>query len=978
MNMHPPLARSSKVWNTLRGHFPKHWKKAVRCFPMFRNETITMKRALTFLAVLLLASFSELRAVEPAAVGTTFHVAPAGDDANAGTQMKPFATLGRARTAVRKFLRTDPHGTRPLVVLIHGGTYRLSQPLVFGWEDADGRSITWQAAPGERPILSAAKPVGGWERWKGDAWKTRTPSGQRASALWCGDQLYTRARYPKTVSGDSIFTGWLFVKRAINPEAGSRDALSAESFFAAKADLPAWSDWNGVELVHYFWTDDYLDVSQVTRVDADSGRVHVQRPEGSYRSAFKAGNRYFFQNALAALTEPGEYVSAPDGQIFVWPRKAEDLSRFTVAYAKHVLAIAGEPAGSPVRGLTFHGLTFTGAAEALVSAQGAEGCRFERCLFVNGGHYGLVIEQPGRDNVVEGCEFAHLGSSGVRLNGQPPGFPDTLVSNTVRNCHFHHTSEVQRREPAIRIQSASGNRIEQNLIHDTPNYAVQLVGGLMLKYYERAGQPGMMKTNRLCGQVVTRENVQGFFNGRNNLIARNRIYNTCLEFADTGALYSWAPGAGNVFRENIVVDTVGTRIQGKDRTSFKAMGIYLDDESDHSVVERNIVVGSGRWGIYVHNTAASVLRHNVVIDACCGSLVFDNDDHRSDLRNEVSGNIVLARGWPQLSVAAWPAVPDFARFSGNFYDVGSQPELFQNSHLYDRPAWQELGHDRTSRFGDSGLGKLARWDFSFIKDERGRSLGLPAWDIDGIGLLPGWGEGPETDEGKAARLGGPTPINFFTRELLDRLARNRSLPLRTSPKPRAVATYSASLIDPAGGLEAVPAQAADRPLPVRENEKGENLEAQGRLLLAYDRERLHVWIDAACPDPKLIDQDAKSARWGATYAVEFALRLEPGQIAVWRGFASGRGSYVPEAETRPDLIAPLSKATAYTAKVGGDRWVGHWSVALSALGLAPGQPRPFNVGLFNPANRRTAQWVGSGWRSWWVDVAGLLELAPKE
>ncbi len=936
-----------------------------------------MKLIIT-LAALLLAPLVELSAAEPAALGTMFHVATAGDDANAGTEGKPFATLSRAQEAVREVLRKDPKGVRPVVVLIRGGTYRLSQPLVFGCEDADGRSITWQAASGEKPVLSGGKLVDGWTRWKGNVWQSRTPSGQMAIALWCGDQAYTRARYPKTVGGDRIFTGWLFVERAINPDAGSRDAPSVESFFAAKADLPAWSNWSGVEIVHYFWTDDYLDVSRVTRVEAETGRVHVQRPEGSYRSAFKSGNRYFFQNALAALTEPGEYVSAPDGQIYVWPRKAEDLARLAVAGAKHVVDIKGGSEGRPVRGLTFRGLTFTGAAWALVCAQGAEGCRFERCLFVNGSHYGLVFEQPGRDNVVEGCEFAHLGSSGVRFNGQPPGLPDTLVSNTVRNCHFHHTSEVQRREAAICIHAASSNRIEQNLIHDQPNFAVQILGGLMLKYYERAGQPGMMKSNRLRGQVVARENVQGFFNGRNNLVARNRIYNTSLEFADTGALYSWAPGAGNVFRENIVVDTVGTRIQGKDRTSFKAMGIYLDDESDHSIVERNIVVGSGCWGIYVHNTAASVLRHNVVIDACYGSLVFDNDDRRPDLRNEVTGNVVLARDWPQLSVAAWPAVPDFARFSNNFYDVGSQPELFQNAHLYDRPAWQALGHDHTSRFGDSGLGKLARWDFSFIKDERGRALGLPEWDTDGIGLLPGWGDSPETDEGKTARLGSPVPVGFFTRELLDRLARKRSIPLRTSPKPRAVATYSASLIDPAGGLEAVPAKATQRPLPVRENEKGESLEAQGRLLLAYDRERLHVWVDAACPDPKLIDQDAKSARWGATYAVEFSLQLEPGQIAAWRGFASGRGSYVPEAETRPDLIAPLSKATAYTAKVAGDRWVGHWSVELSALGLAPGQPRPFNVGLFNPANRRTTQWVASGWRSWWVDVAGLLELAPKE
>jgi parallel beta-helix repeat protein len=941
-----------------------------------------MKPTLSLLTALLLAPLAApLMGLEP----VRLHVATNGQDQWTGREITPdgengpFATLGRAQEAVREIIRKDPKGTRPIAVLIHGGTYRLSQPLTFNPADADGRSITWQAAPGERPVLSAAKPVGGWERWKADLWKARTPSGLPTSALWCGDQAYTRARYPKLISGVRIFTGWLFVEHAINPEAGSRDAPSVESFFAAKADLPAWSDWSGVEIVHYFWTDDYLDVSRVKRVESESGRVHVQRPVGSHRSAFKAGNRYFFQNALAALTEPGEYVSAPDGQIYVWPRRAEDLARLTVAHAKHVLTIAGDPGGRPVRGLTFRGLTFTGASEALVRAQGAEGCHFDRCLFVNGSHYGLVFEQPGRDNVVEGCEFAHLGSSGVRLNGQPPGLPDTLVSNTVRNCHFHHTSEVQRREAAICIHAASSNRIEQNLIHDLPNYAVQLIGGLMLKYWTEAGkQPWALKTNAINGVVVTRENVQSFFNGRNNLIARNRIYNTCLEFADTGALYSWAPGAGNVFRENIIVDTVGTRIQGKDRTSFKAMSIYLDDESDHSVVERNIVVGSGCWGIYVHNTAASVVRHNVVIDACMGSLVFDNDDRRPDLRNEVSGNIVLARGWPQLSVAAWPAVPDFARFSGNFYDVGSQPELFQNSHLYDRSAWQELGHDRASRFGDSGLGKLARWDFSFIKDGRGRALGLPEWNTEGIGLLPGWGDGPESDEGKAARLGGPVPISFFTRELLDRLARSRSMPLRTSPKPRAVATYSASLIDPAGGLEAAPAKAVARPLPVMENEKGERIEAQGRLLLAYDRERLHVWIDASCPDPKLIDQDAKSARWGATYAVEFALRLEPGQIAVWRGFASGRGSYVPEAETRPDLIAPLSKATAYTAKVEGDRWVGHWSIARSALGLAPGQPRPFNVGIFNPAKRRTAQWVGSGWRSWWVDVAGLLELAPKE
>jgi len=39
--------------------------------------------------------------VAPAATETVFHVAPTGNDLNPGTRRKPFASLQRARQAVR-------------------------------------------------------------------------------------------------------------------------------------------------------------------------------------------------------------------------------------------------------------------------------------------------------------------------------------------------------------------------------------------------------------------------------------------------------------------------------------------------------------------------------------------------------------------------------------------------------------------------------------------------------------------------------------------------------------------------------------------------------------------------------------------------------------------------------------------------------------------------------------------------------------
>lgn len=92
-----------------------------------------------------------------------FYVAPEGLDGNPGNKSKPFATLERARDEVRTLIGNGLKAN--VTVWVHGGTYTLQETLMFGLEDSgtDQYSITYQAVPGEGPILSSGVKVEGWK-----------------------------------------------------------------------------------------------------------------------------------------------------------------------------------------------------------------------------------------------------------------------------------------------------------------------------------------------------------------------------------------------------------------------------------------------------------------------------------------------------------------------------------------------------------------------------------------------------------------------------------------------------------------------------------------------------------------------------------------------------------------------------------------------------------------------------------------------
>src|SRR5262245_31178740 len=104
-----------------------------------------------------LVAFSGIAAAE-----TVFHVALTGSDINPGTRNRPFATLERAREAVR----TTGIG-KVRKVIVHGGSYELRATLTLGPQDSGtaSRPVTWQSAPGEsvRLVGGTSVPASAWK-----------------------------------------------------------------------------------------------------------------------------------------------------------------------------------------------------------------------------------------------------------------------------------------------------------------------------------------------------------------------------------------------------------------------------------------------------------------------------------------------------------------------------------------------------------------------------------------------------------------------------------------------------------------------------------------------------------------------------------------------------------------------------------------------------------------------------------------------
>jgi hypothetical protein len=413
-----------------------------------------------------------------------FHVTPNGNDQWSGKLARPngagrdgpFATLARARDAVRLLKRTS--SKKDFLVLIRGGVYRLDEMLVFSLEDSapPGGNITYAAYPGEVPVLSSGAPVRNWKRLekspenlppaaRGKVWVAEAPEGiEQIRSLYDGLKRLPWAR-------TEGFTPPEFVKPG--------QPLDQLRFPAGT--MKNWPDLKEAELLTIPSCDYEMNILPIASVDEQASEARTalapSRPIGRVKYFDKT---LWVENILEALDQPGEGVfNGVQRKLYFWPKGDRPSDNIVAPRLTELVRVEGAidydgPRDQPVTGLAFQGLTFahterfpwhgrTGWSRqhswemfdrptAALRFRGASDCVVQACRFTATTGTGIRLDLTCQRNRIVGNEFSHLGAIAILLAGYGPGTKDANNHNEVINNWVHHTGEVYWATPArIRV-----------------------------------------------------------------------------------------------------------------------------------------------------------------------------------------------------------------------------------------------------------------------------------------------------------------------------------------------------------------------------------------------------------------------------------------------------------------------------------------------------------------------------------------------
>jgi hypothetical protein len=514
-------------------------------------------------------------------------VATNGNDADAGTKAKPFATLQRARDEIRR--RKPGAGA---TVFVRGGLYWLPQGIVFELQDSGTKEcpIVYRAFESEKPVLIGGRAIGRFTAHKGTILKADVGSqgfkGIRFRQLFFDGKRQIPARYPNFDAADPWMGGWTYVdgkpKPAIWGVDGPED--SKRTFPFKRSESRSWAHpQDGWVLISPKHEWDY-ELRPIASVDT-AARTIALAADCSY--TIRPTDPYVVMGLFEELDAPGEWYLDPRSEtLYFWPPNPLRDQPVYAPTTDRVIQLR------EVSHVTLLGFTIECAEQSAVDLNGATDCGVFGCTVRNvGSKAGIAIRvHRGANIVIEGCDVYDVGASGISLEGgdaksRKPG------GNRAENNHVFNVGTIHRTIATIGIAAGGcGNRISRNTIHHTAASA--------------AG-----------------------FSGTDHIIELNHMHHTSLGIADNGVIHPGSldllTGHGCVIRHNFMHDPVGVsrdRLAGKWLSPHYTWGVYLDWCPLGMTVEGNIIARCPRAGIHVHDGRHNRIENNIVVDCALSQI----------------------------------------------------------------------------------------------------------------------------------------------------------------------------------------------------------------------------------------------------------------------------------------------------------------------------------------------------------------------
>lgn len=556
----------------------------------------------------------------------TFIVSPEG----------PITTLEEAQLVVRTFKKAQPN--QPIEVLIKDGVYPLRETVVFGLEDSGSEEapIVYRAFPGEAPVFTGGVPITGWKKLSS---APESASEQARGKLWV-------AEIPKGISGRwmirSLYDGELLLKRARSDSFYYAEVEKEYDFNRQGKKLTSMLEYEGEPVAPFDRTIHYRDddikdwpnpsdielmlkdrpwlanIIALDRVDTENKIAHLA-VDPTYQ-AENPKNRYWVENAIEYLDEPGEWVvNTQEGRIYMWPEKDIADMKVIAPYLQEFIRVEGVRDGPVVSHLRFEGLTFThGArdtlleedlglqhdwemydkANAVIRFRFAEDCEVASCVIKSSSGTGIRLDLHCQRIKIARNHIHHLGGGGIVLSGYGPGTKDVNKNNVVHDNYIHYIGQILLHSAAIFIAQSGHNEITHNTIQDVPYNGIVVSGCRPHEFYlvnripfRRAWvssirfdecEPFIKKG--LAAQYQNRlEHFLPLLHARENRIIMNDISRTLLQLHDGNAIYFSAMGEDNLVERNYLHENHGT-----------AGAIRLDDNPSFTIIRENVISTSER------------------------------------------------------------------------------------------------------------------------------------------------------------------------------------------------------------------------------------------------------------------------------------------------------------------------------------------------------------------------------------------------
>jgi hypothetical protein len=665
-----------------------------------------------------------------------FFVALSGNDQWSGKTATrtdhdgPFATLARARDAVRELLKTRGEA-RPVRVEVLAGTYHLDAPLELGPDDSgtENAPVIYAAAPGDRVVLSGGRRLegGGWGKANGHkVWMLNIPDvkqGQwRFRQLFIDNTRRMRTRLPR--KGE-------YRIESLPGYTGDFLGSPTKQFVYAAGNIVAnWHNLPDVEVVAITrWLDNRLPIESA---DEATRTVTFDRASLFALTSQDKSGTYWIENVLEALDEPGQwYLDRPAGTLYCLPRMEDEMASAEIIAPRlaQVIRMVGRE-GAPVHDIRLEGLVlsytewqppadYASSLQAGIEVPGALLFDFaEHCAFTDGaiehvGNYGVEINVGCADIEIARNRITDIGGGGIRIGhffswetdatGQlterglrrkaampkgPHSRRVTVADNVIAHCGQFSPEAV-----GVFVGDNAENKIVHNLIHD------------------------------LFYSGISVGSVQDFgpAEATGNLVEYNHVHTIGQGMlSDLAAIYTCST-PNTIIRFNLLHDVT--------RRDYGGWGIYPDEGSHDLLIEKNVVFRCQDGALFAHHTHDVTAENNIFALSRAAQIErggiggFELTCRRNVIYYK-EGKAVGDYGGPN-----WGR--NVCGFDRNLYwNASGMPVLFGGMDLGQ---WHVVGQDRESLTSDPLFTDPENGDFRLRPNSPVSQIGFEPWDFSNVG-----------------------------------------------------------------------------------------------------------------------------------------------------------------------------------------------------------------------------------------------------